>query len=205
LPAQNGCPASSYSPLRHSGLAEHCRALHLPFVDTAGNAYLEAPGLMVYVTGEPRPADVQNETRYRAFTAAGMKILFVVLCRPQLAEGTYRDIARAAGVALGAVGPVVRDLETRGFLVQRENRTLTNTRKLAEEWVTRFPRRQIFGRAAAAASLEVKDLRVSRTLVQRDAPGRESSGLRYCRPSTNSENAPASGMTEISTKTGAYE
>jgi hypothetical protein len=27
------------------------------------------------------------------------------LCRPQLAEGTYRDIARAAGVALGAVGP----------------------------------------------------------------------------------------------------
>jgi hypothetical protein len=45
----------------------------------------------------------------------------VVLCRPQLAEGTYRDIARAAGVALGAVGPVVRDLETRGFLVQRSS------------------------------------------------------------------------------------
>jgi hypothetical protein len=137
--AERGVQPLLIAPYVTRALAEHCRALHLPFVDTAGNAYLEVPGLMVYVTGEPRPADVQNETRYRAFTAAGMKILFVVLCRPQLAEGTYRDIARAAGIALGAVGPVVRDLETRGFLVQRENRTLTNTRKLAEEWVIRFP------------------------------------------------------------------
>ena len=52
---------------------------------------------------------------------------------------SYGSKPRAAGVALGAVGPVVRDLETGGFLVQRENRTLTNTRKLLEEWVTRFP------------------------------------------------------------------
>jgi hypothetical protein len=41
--------------------------------------------------------------------------------------------------ALGAVGPVVGDLEARGFLVQRENKTLMNTPKLIEEWVTRFP------------------------------------------------------------------
>ena len=31
------------------------------------------------------------------------------------------------------------DLEARGFLGQRENKTLTNTPKLIEEWVTRFP------------------------------------------------------------------
>lgn len=127
------------APYITRALAEHCRKLHLPFLDTAGNAYLEAPGLTVYVTGEPRPADVQNQIRHRAFTAAGMKILFVMLCQPQLAEGTYRDIAVAADVALGAVGPVVRDLETRGFLVERDKKVLTNTRKLGEEWVTRFP------------------------------------------------------------------
>ena len=62
-----------------------------------------------------------------------------MLCQPALAEATYRDLARAAGVALGAVGPVVGDLQARGFLVQRENKTLTNTQKLIEEWVTRFP------------------------------------------------------------------
>jgi hypothetical protein len=122
-------------------LAEHCRKVKLPFIDTAGNVYLEAPGLMVYVAGEPRPPDVRDHARYRAFTFAGMKIVFVMLCQPELPAATYRDIARAAGVALGAVGPVVRDLENRGFLVQREIKTLTSRQDLAEEWVTRFPER----------------------------------------------------------------
>ncbi len=137
--AKRGAQPLLVAPYITRALAEHCRKLHLAFLDTAGNAYLEAPGLTVYVTGEPRPADVQNQPRHRAFTAAGMKILFVMLCKPQLAEGTYREIAGAAGVALGAVGPVVRDLETRGFLVQRGKKVLTNMRKLVEEWVTRFP------------------------------------------------------------------
>ena len=141
---QLGCAKRGVQPLLVApyitrALAEHCRALHLPFLDTAGNAYLEAPGLTVYVTGEPRPADVQDDIRYRAFTPAGMKVVFVMLCQPALAEATYRDLARAAGVALGAVGPVVGDLQARGFLVQRENKTLTNIQKLIEEWVTRFP------------------------------------------------------------------
>jgi hypothetical protein len=137
--AKRGVQPLLVAPYITRALAEHCRTLHLPFLDTAGNAYLEAPGLTVYVTGEPRPADVQDNIRYRAFTPAGMKIVFVLLCRPALAEATYRDLARAAGVALGAVGPVVGDLQARGFLVQRPNKTLTNTPKLTEEWVTRFP------------------------------------------------------------------
>jgi hypothetical protein len=33
----------------------------------------------------------------------------------------------------------VRDLEARGFLVQRGPKTLTNNRKLLEQWVARFP------------------------------------------------------------------
>lgn len=127
------------APYMTRTLAEYCRTIQLPFLDTAGNACLEAPGLIVYVTGEPRPADVQDRVRYRAFTLAGMKIVFAMLCRPQLADGTYRDVAKAAGVALGAVGPVMRDLETRGFLVVRTKKVLTDTRKLIDEWVTRFP------------------------------------------------------------------
>jgi len=68
-----------------------------------------------------------------------MKVVFAMLCRPQLAGGTYRDLAQAAGIALGAVGPVMRDLEIRGFLVIRAKKVLTNMRKLIDEWVTHFP------------------------------------------------------------------
>jgi hypothetical protein len=105
----------------------------LPFIDTAGNAYLEAPELMVYATGEPQPADIQDDVRYRAFTTAGMKIVFFMLCQPHQADATYREIARAAGVALGAVEPVVRDLQVRGFLVQKDAKMLTNKQNLLEE------------------------------------------------------------------------
>jgi hypothetical protein len=137
--AKRGVQPLLVAPYITRALAEHCRKVKLPFIDTAGNVYLAAQGLTVYVTGEPRPPEVRDHAQYRALTVAGMKIVFVMLCQPELPEATYRDIARAAGVALGAVGPVLRDLENRGFLVQRDTKTLTNKQKLAEEWVTRFP------------------------------------------------------------------
>src|ERR1019366_5361688 len=40
---------------------EHCRQLRLPFIDTAGNAYLEAPGVLVYVVGRARPAELRQD------------------------------------------------------------------------------------------------------------------------------------------------
>ena len=58
--AKRGVQPLLVAPYITRALAEHCRALHLPFLDTAGNAYLEAPGLTVYVTGEPRPADLDG-------------------------------------------------------------------------------------------------------------------------------------------------
>jgi hypothetical protein len=127
------------APYVTRALAERCQALHLPFLDTAGNAYLDAPGLTVYVTGEPRPDTAEPDARYRAYTTVGMKVVFALLCRPRLAEANYRNLARAAQVALGTVGPVIEDLENRGYLVQREKKILLNTKKLMEEWVTRFP------------------------------------------------------------------
>jgi hypothetical protein len=68
-----------------------------------------------------------------------MKVVFAQLCRPELAETNYRNLAKAAQVALGTVGPVLEDLENRGYLVQREKRVLRNTKKLMDEWVARFP------------------------------------------------------------------
>lgn len=69
-----------------------------------------------------------------------MKVIFALLCDQELADATYREIARVAQVAFGTVGPVIKDLENRGHLVQRGRRkTLVNTRELMEAWVTRYP------------------------------------------------------------------
>ena len=118
--------------------AEHCRSLHLSFIDTAGNAYLDAPGLYVYVTGQPRPKDA-SESKFRALGTAGLQVTFALLSRPELVRAPYREIAHAAGVALGSITHVMRDLEARGFLTGNEHRRILDPSRLLEEWVTHYP------------------------------------------------------------------
>jgi hypothetical protein len=128
------------APYITRALAERCRALQLPFIDTAGNAFINIPGLTIFVTGEPRPKTLLEDPHYRAYTALGLKVIFALLCQPELADGTYRQIAQTAKVALGPLGPVLKDLQNRGYLVERQKKkVLVHTGDLMEAWVTRYP------------------------------------------------------------------
>jgi hypothetical protein len=122
-------------------VAERCRQLRLPFIDTAGNAYLEAPGLLVYVVGQARPLELRRDD-YRALNPAGLKLTFALLCRPKLLRENYRKIATAAGVALGTVSSDMKDLQTRGFFnlkAQPARRKLLDPERMLEEWATHYP------------------------------------------------------------------
>jgi hypothetical protein len=124
-----------------SDMAERCKALHLQFMDTAGNAYLRIPGLLVYIAGQKRPAELKETPRYRALRPAGLKIIFALLCQPHLLKAPYREIAGAATVALGAVGRCLDDLELRGHIVGEEHKRkfLARPEALLEEWVNHYP------------------------------------------------------------------
>jgi hypothetical protein len=58
--------------------ANRCRELQLAFIDTAGNAYLERPGLFVWVVGQQRPTELK-QIRFRALNPAGLQITFALL------------------------------------------------------------------------------------------------------------------------------
>lgn len=134
-------PPLLVAPYVTEATAERCRELHLPFIDEAGNAYLEAPGLFVYVIGKRRPVQARQATAYRAFTVAGLRIVFALLHQPHLVTAPYREIAKAAKVALGTVGDVLADLEARGHLAPEKPgpRRLLTPERLREEWVTHYP------------------------------------------------------------------
>lgn len=124
-------------------LADHCRkTLDLQFIDTVGNAYLRAPGLYVFVRGErPRENDKAVGARSGG-TATALRVVFALLCKPELLNAPYRDIVKAAGVALGAVGWVFFDLHQRGHIaggLRRRNRQLLEPGRLLDEWATNFP------------------------------------------------------------------
>ena len=127
-------------------MAEKCRALDLQFIDTLGNAYLKGPGLFVLITGQ-RPRDKKefvlttNETQ-QAGTPTALRMVFALLCKPELLNASYREIKQTAQVALGAVGWVFFDLNTRGLALgghKKGDRRILERKRLIEEWVTNYP------------------------------------------------------------------
>ena len=123
-------------------LAETLRARGVQFIDTAGNAYLNHPPLLIFVRGQ-RPAGMWalREAKGRAFQAAGLQVLFVLLCKPELVGRPYREIAALAGVAHGTVGWVMAELPKLGYVAEvAEKRRLLNGERLLEQWVEAYAR-----------------------------------------------------------------
>ncbi|MHB8257054.1 MAG: type IV toxin-antitoxin system AbiEi family antitoxin [Acidiferrobacterales bacterium] len=78
----------------------------------------------------------------RAGTATALRVIFALLCKPELLNAPYREIVLAAGVALGAVGGVFLDLNSRGYTMggqRTDRRRLVEPERLFEEWVTNYP------------------------------------------------------------------
>ena len=128
------------APYMTEAMAEECRRIDLPFADTAGNLFLRTGNTLLYIVGRPRPDHMGRAQK--GLTPAGMKITFALLCKPELADMAYRQIGAAAQVALGTVGPVLKDLEMRGFL-RRERKgkaaELARADELLHEWVVQYP------------------------------------------------------------------
>ena len=110
------------APYITAKVAEQCREMDLYFADTAGNAYIRAPGLHLYVTGKRKPDDLKTAEEGKITNPAGLRVVFALLCKPERLNATYRDIAAAARVALGTIGPVMKELETRRHITPAPGR-----------------------------------------------------------------------------------
>ncbi|MDP9159318.1 MAG: type IV toxin-antitoxin system AbiEi family antitoxin [Acidobacteriota bacterium] len=121
-------------------IAHRCRDIGVCFADTAGNMFLRAPGLHVYVLGRRPPETLQAADEGRAVTPAGLRIVFALLCNFHLLNAPYREIHTAARAALGTVGPVIKDLEIRKHLtLGTAKRRILDPDRLLEEWIAAFP------------------------------------------------------------------
>jgi hypothetical protein len=99
--------------------AERLRQANIQFVDAAGNVFLNQPPLYVLVTGRRAASAMARETTTSAFTATGIKIIFTLLCCPNLLAASFREIAAMAGVSLGAVSQTLDALKQAGYLMDQ--------------------------------------------------------------------------------------
>jgi hypothetical protein len=117
--------------------AEKLRQLNISFFDTAGNAYFNAPGVYVFVSGNK--AKVSREKPLGLFRPAGIKLLLAFLIQPGLENTDYRTIAGDTGVPRTTVGELIADLERAGYLARRGNsRFLLNKQELIKRWVEEY-------------------------------------------------------------------
>jgi hypothetical protein len=124
-------------------LADECIQRDLQFIDLAGNLFMHAPGQHFLITGRPVDRELKRATARAgkpvfSASASALKMIFVLLCAPGLLNRPYRDIAAAAGVALGTVGGVLDDLRERGLLAGANRRRLLDPAALREEWAINY-------------------------------------------------------------------
>lgn len=138
--ARFGKPGMLVTDYINPQMADRLKALDIAFLDTAGNTYLNTPKMFVYVTGRKPQATAPREKRVRALRTTGLKVIFALLCRPDLVNAPYRDIAAAAGVALGTVGWVFYDLRRLGYITETKanGRVYADRDGLIDKWVEAY-------------------------------------------------------------------
>lgn len=122
--------------------AEKLRDHQIAFFDLAGNVFLKQGALHVYITGrKQKGAGLPDTRRTRAFNPTGLRLVFALLCRPGLEAAPYRQMADEAGISLGAVGWVINDLKSLGYVSdsRKSGRQLRSRERLLTRWVESYP------------------------------------------------------------------
>lgn len=122
--------------------AKRLRAAHVPFIDTAGNAYIEEHGLFVFVTGNRPARDEPQQNRTLRLNAAALRVVFHLLCCEADLNTNYRDLAQKTHTALGTLTNYFKLLRENNYILgQGPNRRLVNQGAMLREWVNAYPKR----------------------------------------------------------------
>ncbi len=130
------------APYVNPQLADLLRDMNVNFMDTAGNAYINAPPMYIFIKGNaPTKKTAPIRPARKAFQKKGLQVIFTLLCNPGLEGKPYRVIAKTAGVALGTVVMVMNDLIKFNYLLDKgkKGRTLIRTDILTKQWVVAYP------------------------------------------------------------------
>ncbi len=120
--------------------AEELRKNGIQFMDTAGNAYINYYPIYIFIKGN-KPQDIFFKNKqHRAFEPGGLKVIFTLLCYPDLIKKPYRYIAEITNVALGTVGWVINDLIDLGFVIKMgdRGRQLLKKEELFNRWCIEY-------------------------------------------------------------------
>ncbi len=97
-------------------LAHQLQQQQINYLDTLGNGFIHAAPFFYEISGRRKKSPKMLPNRSQQM--AGTKIIYQLLKDKQLCNQPYRTIAQRAQVALGAVGPVIKELQEKKLLLE---------------------------------------------------------------------------------------
>ncbi len=124
-----------------SSVAKKFKEKGIEFADCFGNMFINLPWLKVFIMGYPKDKWIERQTSLGSSTA--LKIIYTILTNPKITGWTHREIAKVAGVALGSVTAVYRELRSQGYLHLTDNngethREVVHKAQLFDKWITGY-------------------------------------------------------------------
>lgn len=119
-------------------VAESLIANEINFLDVAGNCFINTDHLKIIIEGR-KQKKTQNINQARAFQEAGLKLILLLISQKEALEFSYRVLSERAGIALGSVSQIMRELEESNFIIKTDDtRKINNREELIERWVLGF-------------------------------------------------------------------
>lgn len=126
------------------GIAEKLRMNKIPYLDLAGNVWLQDRNVLLWVEGRKRPAQGDEAKTLETFNPAGLQLIFALLTNPDWVACTTRQLAELTRLANGTVAAGLRGLEAQGFILRaapRAKRRMRNLRVLLDKWTEGYLQR----------------------------------------------------------------
>jgi len=122
-------------------MAEGLRDSGIPYVDTAGNVFLNRAEALLYVAGQREGSRASVASRGRSGSPKQLEVLHALFVRPELVNASYRAIASAARVAISTVNVAIDDFLARQLLVAGTDgkRQFGEWERVVDEWTSLYP------------------------------------------------------------------
>ena len=106
--------------------------------DTSGNCRITAGQMLIHISGQ-KNLWIKNEAKGRAFTEAGLKLVFYFLRDDVNINKPYRQISLETGLSLGTIKNVIEELTTSQYVFATHNgRFLKNKKELLDVWQVHY-------------------------------------------------------------------
>lgn len=136
-----GAPTLLFTFGLSAEMVQRCRELEISFIDTAGNAYIKAPGVLIFVAGRRNDPAILNRTNVsKGSTPAALKLIFALLSQPALLQASYRQLSEVATIASGSIKAILDALEARGYwwYSEADGPQLVRRHMLLNDWVSGY-------------------------------------------------------------------